>query len=962
MAQWKETLEPYIKVYERIKTATIVPTAGEDLIVGATIISDSGPTTPVLITSQKDFLNTYASRDLTKNYVNSLNDLYLGDDKTLASTMWLNAYRLAGSTNMLVVRASKGADLSYVKPLVVGGTDDIYIIRDGQLLKRVPSFKLVIDELDDQSQHPERGWAISVNEVGIIGNLTSDKGPEYDYYVRTLGDLVEALNDTSKFFSPKYSFYEDAYVDVPGDEPNPNAKSVSGDVANCVVFEEVYLAENFLDRGGFKNASYIKGDTRKSLRPEVSKEINAGSKYDGLAYITAAELDWTEESNVDQQTVDLNGSAYSGTSGFVNVDYYATNVYNSNTELKVRIRRFNHDAVVTRDSEPTIEMSSKSPYRVLPKVLQIIESAEEADKQKYYERDFYEVAVLDPSLDSDPLYFNIGNIPGRGDMTVEEVNEALKMINLNLPDDLHELNLNYWGFASSWKYTGDTFFRGDNLDGVYVINGAPENDANHSLPSSISANIGSQYEKVLLVPDNVSIHMDNYEYWKYVPAVETTYRLNESDESAYDAAASAQQITVEAGTTPETLAGTYANAEHVGWVIKVGTDNPEYYIVLEIAGTAAAVVASSETEYNAADHKVEVENLTEVTVESFGAIEEGTYVLRNTLTSTEYNEDGFEGVAVWYEKVEDETAQIFANLTLPTKGENKSYILTVSDDDLKKSISSITEDEIYTVEGLTDLGNTSLDFQSYLCNMAKNENYFYPISTINSTNYLAIANYRSKLAQDSHKLYTSAPWDIDTGTVGFKFYASPSVIYWEAVAKNRSMDREFASVFGFNSTGQVLYTKPVTEFTKKQRQLLLSKQINTVMWNTQSQTWNMNDCYTLTSENHILNEDGNSRLFIRINKAIPTLLKPLIGRKINDVTYADAEDILKYWFKRTIQPMQYTVDDYRITVSGLDENDDEARRQNKMYVLVECRFARSLKYIIVYSDAIDMGMEFTGEI
>ena len=142
MAQWKETLEPYIKVYERIKTATIVPTAGEDLIVGATIISDSGPTTPVLITSQKDFLNTYASRDLTKDYVNSLNDLYLGEDQTLATTMWLNAYRLAGSTNLLVVRASKGADLSYVKPLVVGGTNDIYIIRDGQLLKRVPSFKL----------------------------------------------------------------------------------------------------------------------------------------------------------------------------------------------------------------------------------------------------------------------------------------------------------------------------------------------------------------------------------------------------------------------------------------------------------------------------------------------------------------------------------------------------------------------------------------------------------------------------------------------------------------------------------------------------------------------------------------------------------------------------------------------------------------------------------------------------
>jgi len=76
----------------------------------------------------------------------------------------------------------------------------------------------------------------------------------------------------------------------------------------------------------------------------------------------------------------------------------------------------------------------------------------------------------------------------------------------------------------------------------------------------------------------------------------------------------------------------------------------------------------------------------------------------------------------------------------------------------------------------------------------------------------------------------------------------------------------------------------------------------------------------------------------------------------------DAETILKMWFKRTILPMQYTVSDYRITVAGLDANDDVARRQNKMYVLVECLFPRSLKYVIVYSDALDMGMEFTGEI
>ena len=117
MAQWKETLEPYIKVNERIRTTTIVPTAGEDLIIGATLISDSGPSYPVLITSQREFLNVFASQEITKGYIESLDNFYddgTGTKSDVASTMWLNAYRLAGSTNMLIVRATKGADMNYV--------------------------------------------------------------------------------------------------------------------------------------------------------------------------------------------------------------------------------------------------------------------------------------------------------------------------------------------------------------------------------------------------------------------------------------------------------------------------------------------------------------------------------------------------------------------------------------------------------------------------------------------------------------------------------------------------------------------------------------------------------------------------------------------------------------------------------------------------------------------------------
>ena len=69
MAQWTQTLEPYIRVQERVKSATLNPTAGEDLIIGVALISDAGPSKPTLISSQSEFLSTYASQDLTQEYL-----------------------------------------------------------------------------------------------------------------------------------------------------------------------------------------------------------------------------------------------------------------------------------------------------------------------------------------------------------------------------------------------------------------------------------------------------------------------------------------------------------------------------------------------------------------------------------------------------------------------------------------------------------------------------------------------------------------------------------------------------------------------------------------------------------------------------------------------------------------------------------------------------------------------------
>lgn len=765
MAQWKETLEPYVKVTERVKTAVLTPTAGEDLIIGSVIISDAGPSVPTLIRNQAEFLSTFASGELGKSYLNSLNNLYTGTDKTLAATMWANAYRLAGSNSLLVCRASKGTDMVFAKSLVSGDNAD-YVLRNGELLKKCPKFKICINtNADGGVTTTDNGWAIAVNGIGVIGTYTTDAGPQYDYQASNLPELVDMLNESGRFFSPSYKFYSEFTTNTGNEVTGDLAKSS----AKCVVFEEVYLGSKFLD-------------------------VNNSKTSEGLTYMVTAEPDWTE-SNQAQKQVKLNSALFSG---FDEPGAFATNIFNTSTTLKVRIRKFNHDAVVFKKVEPSVDSAGVSGWTVLGKVLKTFTTTtSEASKEAIKERDFFEIAILDPSVSDTPVIFNVGNIPGRGDVSVEEVNENLSMIGLHLPEDLHDLNLNYYGYAE------------DNQEFIEVENPGSSVSVTsvESLPTQ-GAGVGTYYKV-----------NKTGKFYKYM-------------------------------ATPDTL----------------------------------------------------------------------------------YTEIGID----------------------PTK----SSLLDVSDSDLKKALDLLVLDEVHTVEGLSDLGNTDPSFQSYMANVAIGSNYFYPITTIPSTNYMSIAQTANLVSQESNKLYMAAPWDLDGGTFGFTVPISPSVIFWEAVARNRRNNNEFASVFGQNN-GVVQYQKPMTEFNKKTRQLLLTKKINTVIWNTQTSAWNFNDSNTKESVGTIMSTDGNSRLAIRIAKAIPTLLRQFIGSKVGPRLWEDARSVIDLFFRTTIIPLGYSINDYNIVIDETN-NPESVQRANKMKVLVEIRYDRDLKYIEVYNNHFDVGMEFTG--
>lgn len=783
MAQWKETLEPYVKVYEQVRGSVLNPSAGGELIIGCAFISDAGPSVPTLITSQSEFMKTYASKDITADYIGSLDNLYEGQDKTTASTMWMNAYRLAGSNTLLAVRACKASDLFVAKPLnSEKNPNDVYVSRDGALLKKVDPFNIVIDMDGDSATSSQLGWALNINGVGIFGNYTSDAGALYDYYVDNIVDLVDKLNETSVFFSPSYTFgiVKDNVEEGSGKITTNFEETEDKSAANCVRFNEVYITNNLL--GG-----------------AIVQEDKVLSE-DGCIYVLFTR---------DDKKIDIDSNP------FTPAEYYATNVFNSASDLKVRIRRFNHDAVTAKtlsDAEKkTLNETSASPWVPITKVLDTFtNNGQSPVVQSVADRDFYEVAVMDPSVSEEVLFFNIGKIIGRGDMEASEVNNSLKMIQLVLPDNMADLGLNYY------KYAADDGM----VPGFVLLRNKPE--------------------------------------------------------------------------------GTIINSDSLENI-----ENPEdqkYYSV------TTNIDGKTETKY-------------------------------------------------YQYLVSEDHTQVYVDLTIKADGEDASAILKVSDTDLKKALDLIALDEIYVTEGLCDLGNTELSYQNYMANMAINENYFYPISTVNSSNYMTIANNASKISQDSYKLYMSAPWDIDSGTMGWKTYMSPSVLYWEAVARNRRNNEEFRGIIG-QSGGIVQYQKPLAEFNKKTRQLLLSKRINTVLWNVQTSAWNMNDNYTKQSVENIMSDDGNSRLAIRISKAMPLLLRQFIGRKINALLWKDATNVINYWFRSTIMPMQYTVAEYLVIIDE-SNNPEELQRQNKMAVTVNVRYANTLKYITVYHNILELGMDIT---
>lgn len=970
MAQWKETLEPYVKVQERVKTATLNPTAGEDLIIGVAFISDAGPSTPTLITSQSEFLSTYASKDLDQEYIESLDKLYNGEGgNDLASTMWSNAYRLAGSNSMLCVRASKGDNLYFSKPLTTDDTsNDTYILRDGELLKEVSKFAFSVDYIGDDVEADSwdlDGWIININGIGIFGNRVTDKGARYDYYCQNLADLVKQLNDTSKFFSPDYTFYDgnNNVMDIDMD----NISSYGAyDIAK-VEFNRVYLGQEIIDKEN--------DETNTKVLSKIKLwdvEITYSENDLVTENVSVTQLKWSEPTITEEAPA-------SGTGTLVTEDptseapdpntYHVDDVVYMEDSGTYTIWTVESESITTTKCYKSLVNDNINKD---PKTETAYWTEEIIDDD--HKKTFDEIRAATGKQIGEIFQISDEQASDNGDCyVVESVNTGMLYIYTIVANNIVDLNDNtYSGFTAASSYAINVYNSTSELRvriRKFNHNASISKSLSNVEIAHLEENGPSPYTVLPgtvanLNPDKeVTQENDFYEVAVYDPSVNEVVSffnigksIGRGDMEVSEINSLLSMIQLRLPDDMNDLGLDYFDIERIigldgyKWNISntyhkndvVWYDTFVYRASKDNPGPLAADAYNGTNTYNTGD-----------IVMYDGKIWSAKQAVPEDTDQqvTAHWGDYWEEVENDWIKI-DTPSQIYTDISI---GEDDMSIITISDSDLKRALDLIVLDEVYTTEGLCDLGNTDASFQNYMANIAVNDNYFYPISTVYSTNYMVIGNSASKIVADSYKLYLSAPWDIDTGTLGWKFYAAPSVLYWETVARNRRNNNEFAPLFG-QSNGTVQYQRPVTEFNKKTRQLLLSKKINTVMWDVSLQAWVMNDNYTKQIENTIMNDEGNSRLMIRISKAMPIILKQFLGKRISEKLCDSVKGVVDYFFKTNILRMNYNIDSYLITC-----NYDEAlARQNKIRVKIEVRYQRALKYIEVFNEAIEVGMDFEG--
>lgn len=264
------------------------------------------------------------------------------------------------------------------------------------------------------------------------------------------------------------------------------------------------------------------------------------------------------------------------------------------------------------------------------------------------------------------------------------------------------------------------------------------------------------------------------------------------------------------------------------------------------------------------------------------------------------------------------------------------------------------DQEEYLLDLFCDFNITNTSFQSTMQVVAENNKampvFSIPTEYVNTT--LAI-NYRNSTGILTNKAHFTAPNDLTTN-LGFRAVIGSSVLYCEIIARNKSINIEFAPAMGPNN-GRPSVSNLIRKYNKTEREDLINAQINPIRFD--RGLIYFDDNRTATTEISVLNEEHNRRFFNRINRDVSLIMKQFIGEQNNLRTRLKVESVLRTYFNTYIMVMDYRPEEFMI-VCDKSNNEDTFIRDNKLGVTISVRLLGAIKFIEVLNKAYPVGIAF----
>jgi len=275
---------------------------------------------------------------------------------------------------------------------------------------------------------------------------------------------------------------------------------------------------------------------------------------------------------------------------------------------------------------------------------------------------------------------------------------------------------------------------------------------------------------------------------------------------------------------------------------------------------------------------------------------------------------------------------------------------------LNAAASLLAEQDLYDIAYLFNSGVTDLTFINRLSVIGKANYWFLPLDVpYNLKSPALIMNYFRNLAIDTSNSIAVGPFDRNQSLTGWVNLIAGSALYYQRLMANRANRNEFAPIYE-ETYGVLTYSDPVKNLTKPQREAILSfsRPINYVSYVAKNNIYVLNNNLTHQSVSNVMDEENNRRLLNYINRSAKLLMKQFISRNPQSKLVRDRiKEVFEKWMDDNVMIGEYQPDAYVVSTELVPE------RPNYLKVIIKIRFAGSLKYIDILSQAYPMGVDFS---